>query len=192
MKNIDVKGTIVSNDDAWIYEWFGYSATSPKMIADAMEEVGNDGVITVDGTDNCLVKLSKCCNPLPGDSIIGFVTRGHGISVHKRDCTNVPRDVTKCEEPERWIRVKWTGKVNKTFQSTLTIHAIDRPQMVADVTMEIANMRLALHSVSAREVKDGNCVVIINISTEGVEHLNNIINRLSRIEGVYLIERTGM
>ena len=152
----------------------------------------DDGVITVDGTDNCLVKLSKCCNPLPGDSIIGFVTRGHGISVHKRDCTNVPRDVTKCEEPERWIRVKWTGKVNKTFQSTLTIHAIDRPQMVADVTMEIANMRLALHSVSAREVKDGNCVVIINISTEGVEHLNNIINRLSRIEGVYLIERTGM
>ncbi len=152
----------------------------------------DDGVITVDGTDNCLIKLSKCCNPLPGDNIIGFVTRGHGISVHKRDCTNVPRDMAHCEEPERWVRVKWTGKVNETFQSTLTIHAIDRPQMVADVTMEIANMRLALHSVSAREVKDGNCVVVITISIESVEHLKNIINRLSKINGVYSIERTGM
>lgn len=152
----------------------------------------DDGVITVDGTDNCLIKLSKCCNPLPGDNIIGFVTRGHGISVHKRDCTNVPRDMAHCEEPERWVRVKWTGKVNETFQSTLTIHAIDRPHMVADVTMEIANMRLALHSVSAREVKDGNCVVVITISIESVEHLKNIINRLSKINGVYSIERTGM
>lgn len=152
----------------------------------------DDGVITVDGTDNCLIKLSKCCNPLPGDNIVGFVTRGHGISVHKRDCTNVPRDMAHCEEPERWVRVKWKGNVNKTFQSTLTIHAIDRPQMVADVTMAIANMRLALHSVSAREVKDGNCVVIITISIESVEHLKNIINKLSKINGVYSIERTGM
>lgn len=152
----------------------------------------DDGVITVDGTDNCLVKLSKCCNPLPGDNIIGFITRGHGISVHKRDCANVPRDMAHCEEPERWVRVKWTGNVSKSFQSTLTIHAIDRPQMVADVTMEIANMRLALHSVSAREVKDGNCIVVITISIESVEHLRNIVNRLSKINGVYSIERTGM
>lgn len=152
----------------------------------------DDGVIIVDGTDNCLIKFSKCCNPLPGDSIIGFVTRGHGISVHKRDCTNVPRDMAHCEEPERWVKVKWTESNHKTFQSTLTIHAIDRPQMVADVTMEIANMRLALHSVSARETKDGNCVVIITISIESVEHLKNIINKLSKINGVYSIERTGM
>ncbi len=152
----------------------------------------DDGVISVDGTDNCLIKLSKCCNPLPGDAIIGFVTRGHGISVHKRDCTNVPRDMTKCEEPERWIRVKWTDKVKKDFNSTLTIHAIDRPQMLADVTMELANMRVGLHSVSARETKDGNCVIIITISIESLEHLKNIINKLSRIDGVFSIERTGM
>ncbi len=152
----------------------------------------NDGAVVVDGTDNCLIKLSKCCNPLPGDAIIGFVTRGHGISVHKRDCANVPRDMTKCEDPERWIGVKWTGNTRENFQSTLTIHAIDRPQIVADITMEIANMRLALHSISAREIKDGNCVVIITISIESVEHLKNIINKLSKINGVFSIERTGM
>ncbi len=152
----------------------------------------NDGAVVVDGTDNCLIKLSKCCNPLPGDSIIGFVTRGHGISVHKRDCANVPRDMTKCEEPERWISVKWTDNVKESFQSTLTIHAIDRAQIVADIAMEIANMRLALHSISAREIKDGNCVVIITISIESLEHLKSIIAKLSKINGVFSIERTGM
>ena len=152
----------------------------------------NDGAVVVDGTDNCLIKLSKCCNPLPGDAIIGFVTRGHGISVHKRDCANVPRDMTKCEEPERWISVKWTDNVKESFQSTLTIHAIDRAQIVADIAMEIANMRLALHSISAREIKDGNCVVIITVSIESLEHLKSIIAKLSKINGVFSIERTGM
>lgn len=152
----------------------------------------DDDVITVDGTDNCLIRLSKCCNPLPGDAIIGFVTRGHGISVHKRDCTNVPRDMTKCEDPERWVRVKWTGNVTESFISTLTIHSINRPQMVADIAMEIANMHVALHSISGREDKQGNCITIITISIESLEHLKNIINRLNRIEGVYQIERTGM
>ena len=167
-------------------------ATAPDVEKLIKETKSDDGVITVDGTDNCLIKLAKCCSPLPGDPIIGFVTRGHGISVHKRDCTNVPRDMTKCEDPERWIRVKWTGKKNESFKSTLTIHSIDRPQMVADITMEIANMRLALHSISAREIKDGNCVTVITVSIESVEHLKNIINRLSKITGVYSIERTGM
>lgn len=152
----------------------------------------DDDVITVDGTDNCLIRLSKCCNPLPGDAIIGFVTRGHGISVHKRDCTNVPRDMTKCEDPQRWVRVKWTGNVTESFISTLTIHSINRSQMVADIAMEIANMHVALHSISGREDKQGNCVTVITISIESLEHLKNIIKRLGKIEGVYQIERTGM
>lgn len=167
-------------------------AETPNIENLIKESKTDDGIITVDGTDNCLVKLAKCCSPLPGDPIIGFVTRGHGISVHKRDCSNVPRDMTKCEQPERWIRVKWTGKKDESFQSTLTIHSIDRPQMVADIAMEIANMRLALHSISAREVKDGNCITTITVSIESVEHLKNIINKLSKINGVYSIERTGM
>lgn len=167
-------------------------AETPNIENLIKESKTDDGIITVDGTDNCLVKLAKCCSPLPGDPIIGFVTRGHGISVHKRDCSNVPRDMTKCEQPERWIRVKWTGKKDESFQSTLTIHSIDRPQMVADIAMEIANMRLALHSISAREVKDGNCITTITVSIESLEHLKNIINKLSKINGVYSIERTGM
>ncbi len=152
----------------------------------------SDEGLVVDGTDNCLIKLSKCCNPLPGDPIIGYITRGHGVSVHKRDCSNVPRDMTTCDEPERWIRVKWTGKPNKTFQSTLKINAIDRPQLLADITVALANMHLALHTVNARELKDGNCEIMITISIESLDHLKNIITRLSKIESVYSIERTGL
>ncbi len=144
--------------------------------------------VEVDGMDNCLIKLSKCCNPLPGDPIIGFITRGHGVSVHKRDCSNVPNDLN-ADTSGRWISVRWTGENQSTFQSTLRIHAIDRNGLLADVTVAIGNMRLYLHSANARPLKDGNCEITVTVSIESVEHLKNIIAKLSKIPGVYLVER---
>ena len=188
-------GLIISRFISRIKEDYKKTKTKPTLPIDNIVSIhreSDDEVITVDGTNNCLIRLSKCCNPLPGDSIIGFVTRGHGISVHKRDCVNVPRDMTKCEEPERWVKVKWTGKTHESFVSTLTIHSINRPQMVADIAMEIANMHVLMHSISGREDKQGNCTTIINISIESLDHLNNIIGKLKKVPGVYQIERTGM
>ena len=146
-------------------------------------------MISVDGMDNCLIKLSRCCNPLPGDQIIGFITRGHGVSVHKRDCVNVPKELTD-DNSGRWISVRWTGKNQTIFQSTLKIHAIDRAGLLADVTVAISNMRLYLNSASARPLKDGNCEILVTVSIENVEHLKNITNKLSKIQGIYSIERT--
>lgn len=168
--------------------------TEDKKIEDYITDIGKDskGGIEVDGTDNCLIKLSKCCNPLPGDPIIGFVTRGHGISVHKRDCPNVPKNISQATEPERWVAVTWTGKAHEFFKSTLKIHALDRPQILADITVAIANLHIALHSVNAREVKGGNCEISMTISIESLEHLKNIVAKLSKINGVYSIERSGM
>lgn len=188
-------GLLISRFITRIKDNYKKSKAKPTLPIDNIVSIhreSDDEVITVDGTNNCLIRLSKCCNPLPGDSIIGFVTRGHGISVHKRDCVNVPRDMTKCEEPERWVKVKWTGKTHESFVSTLTIHSINRPQMVADIAMEIANMHVLMHSISGREDKQGNCTTIINISIESLDHLNNIIGKLKKVPGVYQIERTGM
>ncbi len=188
-------GLLISRFISRIKDNYKKTKTKPILPVDNVVSVNresDDEVITVDGTNNCLIRLSRCCNPLPGDSIIGFVTRGHGISVHKRDCVNVPRDMTKCEEPERWVKVKWTGKSQESFISTLTIHSINRAQMVADIAMEIANMHVLMHSISGREDKQGNCTTVINISIESLDHLNNIINRLKKVPGVYQIERTGM
>ena len=147
-----------------------------------------EGVI-IEGIDNCLVKLSKCCAPLPGDSIIGFITRGHGVSVHKRDCANVPEDLTTCEEPERWIKAYWANSGGSTFTSTLQINALNRDGLLAEVTNTLFNMHVALHAVNARLIKDGNCVITVTVSTSGVEHLKSILTRLQKLSGVYSIER---
>lgn len=149
----------------------------------------SEGVI-VEGIDNCLVKLSKCCAPLPGDDIIGFITRGHGVSIHKCDCSNVPRDITKCAEPERWISAHWDSAHKENFTSTLQISAIDREGLVNDILNTAYNMRLAVHAISARQTSGGNCVTLLTISAESVEHLRSIISRIEKISGVFSVERT--
>ena len=152
------------------------------------KHTSSEGVV-VEGIDNCLVKLSKCCAPLPGDDIIGFITRGHGVSIHKCDCSNVPRDILTCAEPERWVHAHWDNVRNENFTSTLQISAIDREGLVGDVMNTAYNMRLAVHQINARQLKGGNSVIDLNISAESVEHLRSIIARMEKISGVFSVER---
>lgn len=148
----------------------------------------SDGVI-IEGIDNCLIKLSKCCAPLPGDDIIGFITRGHGVSVHKRDCNNVPRCIADSPEPDRWVSAYWDGTRNEAFTSTIQAMFINRDGIVVDVMNAVNNMRVPVHSINARETKEGNCVVIVTVSAESVEHLRSIITRIEKISGAYSVER---
>ena len=147
-----------------------------------------EGVV-IEGIDNCLVKLSKCCAPLPGDDIIGFITRGHGVSVHKKDCVNVPKDFTKIPEPERWINAYWVDAGRTNFTSAIQISAVDRDGLLAEVTNVLFNMRVGLHAVNARAVKGGNCIITVTISAASVEHLRSIIAKLNKLEGVFAVER---
>ena len=163
-------------------------ATEITPIPERKSTKSSDGVI-VDGIDNCLIKLSKCCTPLPGDEIIGFITRGHGVSIHKRDCPNVPVNIEKSAEPERWIPAHWDGTKSDSFISTLQIAAIDRDGLVLDIMNAVYNMRVTAHSVSARQAKSGNCLVVLTISVESVEHLKSITSRLEKVKGVFSIER---
>ena len=163
-------------------------ATEITPIPERKSTKSSDGVI-VDGIDNCLIKLSKCCTPLPGDDIIGFITRGHGVSIHKRDCPNVPVNIEKSAEPERWIPAHWDGTKSDSFISTLQIAAIDRDGLVLDIMNAVYNMRVTAHSVSARQTKSGNCLVVLTISVESVEHLKSITSRLEKVKGVFSIER---
>ncbi|MBR3144802.1 MAG: bifunctional (p)ppGpp synthetase/guanosine-3',5'-bis(diphosphate) 3'-pyrophosphohydrolase [Clostridia bacterium] len=148
----------------------------------------SEGVV-VEGIDNCLIKLSKCCAPLPGDDIIGFITRGHGVSIHKRDCNNVPRDISLAEDPGRWIPAHWINKEGSGFASTIQIAAIDREGLLSDVMNVAYNMRLAVHSLNARNIKGGNSIIVLTINAESVEHLKNIISRFEKIDGVINVER---
>ncbi len=149
---------------------------------------GKDGV-TVEGVDNVLIKFSRCCNPLPGDNIIGFITRGHGISVHKRDCTNVPEDLHSCQEPERWVRVTWNDDVKKEFKASLQITGLSRIGLMADISVQLANMRVNINEISTRDAKDGRSTIYMTITVSNVDHLKNVISRLEKVDGVLSVER---
>ena len=157
-------------------------------IGEMRKKKSSDGVI-VEGVDNCLIKFSHCCNPLPGDDIIGYITRGHGVSIHKRDCNNVPKNIKDCDEPERWITAYWDGSKAESLTSTLRATAIDRDGLVIDIMNAINNMRVPIHSISARQLKNGNCTVTMTVSAESVEHLKSIISRIEKIRGIFSVER---
>ena len=147
--------------------------------------------VLVDGMDNCLIKFSRCCNPLPGDEIIGFITRGFGVSIHKRSCSNVPRDLTQCPEPERWVNAHWAGDAKDDFKSTLHILAVDRGGLLADVTQQLSNMKIFIHALNSRQERgSGNAIISATISINGLPQLQNIIERLGKIPGVISIDRS--
>ena len=148
----------------------------------------SSGVI-IEGNDDVLVKFSNCCNPLPGDEIIGYITRGYGVSIHKRSCTNVPRDISACEEPQRWIHCRWEDKIDEGFRSTLQIMANDRTGLLADLTIRLSQMHINIHTLNSRELKDGRAVITITIDVMDKNHLRGVISKLSDINGIEEIKR---
>lgn len=186
-------GILLSRIMPRIKEDYNKSVKAAKSEQVEMAPIHNrnssEGVV-VEGIDNCLIKFSKCCAPLPGDDIIGFITRGHGVSIHKRDCVNVPVNIADSDEPDRWINAHWaTHSKQTTFISSLQVTGVDRDGLLADVTIALYNMRVSIHAVTARPGKSGNGVICVTISAENVEHLQSIITRLSKIRGVYSVER---
>lgn len=160
----------------------------PVQQAPVKRSKAKSGVV-IEGTDDVLVKFSNCCNPLPGDDIIGYITRGYGVSIHKRNCTNVPKDISACEEPERWVHCYWEDEVGEVFRSTLQITATDRTGLLADVTIKLSNMHIFIHSLNSRELKEGKAVVTATIDVMGRNHLRGVISKLSDINGIEEIKR---
>ncbi len=148
----------------------------------------NDGV-TVEGIDNCLIKFSQCCNPLPGDAIIGFITRGHGVSIHKKNCTNVPKDIRNCAEPARWVNAYWNKNVKEEYKATLQITCLSRIGLMAEIAMAVANMRVNIVNISTHDMKDGRTIVELTVNVSGVDHLKNLTSKIEKIDGILSVER---
>ena len=176
--------------DEYNRNWKIKEAATPSVnkVVKTHQTKSSDGVV-VEGIDNCLINMAKCCSPLPGEPIIGFITRGHGLTVHRRDCKNVPVDIANSPEPERWISAHWDSKVKVEARSSLDVYAIDRDGVVLDITTTIVNAHVKLHTINARPINDGNCITSMSITVNNKEHLDAIIRLLSKINGVYLIER---
>lgn len=162
---------------------------TPENAVSAPQKHHNSGGVIIEGMDNCLVKFSRCCNPVPGDPIIGFITRGFGVSIHKRDCINVPVEPQNAAEPGRWVRVSWETDAQQVFKANIIVDAHDRVGMLADLTTQLASMRVMIYAVNVREPKGGSSAIHLTIGVNGLEHLQNVIDRLSKIDGVYTIQR---
>lgn len=142
--------------------------------------------VCVDGLDNCLVRLAKCCTPLPGDEIKGFITRGYGVSVHKADCPHIAQ-----ANQSRMVNVYWEGDPGEYFVSTLGIVANSRFDLVLDITTVLAGMRIVTHAINTRDLGDGRTGVYVTIDVHSLDHLDTIAKKLRKINGVNDVYRAS-
>lgn len=152
--------------------------------------VSSEGVV-VEGISNCLIKLSRCCNPIPGDDIIGFITRGHGVSVHKRDCPNVPEDIYNCAESHRWIKVYWNSTVKSEFSASMLLTCLAGKPVMNDIFTALNAIHVTVQSINTRGTKDGRVLVNLTIAANSVEHLKTVMARLGKLSGVLSVDRSG-
>lgn len=149
------------------------------------KSVPENGVI-VKGIDNCLVRLSRCCNPVPGDSIIGYITRGRGVSVHRSDCTNVSG---ARGEDERLIEVRWYTAINVAYKADITVLANDRTALLMEVTNTIGEANIPLKAMNARTTRDQIAVINLTLEIIDTDQLEKIIKKLRKVDGVFDVTR---
>ena len=148
--------------------------------------VSDNGII-VKGIDNCLVKLSKCCNPVPGDDIIGYITKGRGVSVHRTDCVNVKELI---EDDARIIDVQWYNQNKQTaYTVDIEVYANDRDNLLADTIKELSTLKTKIMGVNARATKEKIVIIDLSIEVENIEELNKVLKGLRKIDSVYEVRR---
>lgn len=140
----------------------------------------------VKGTDDIWVKLAKCCTPVPGDDIIGFVTRGQGVSVHQVDCHNVEQ---LREQPERIVDVEWTTGSNAMFLVQIQVEALDRPRLLSDVTRVLSDSHVNILSASVTTSTDRVAISKFTFEMAEPAHLTTVLNAVRRIDGVFDVYR---
>jgi len=151
----------------------------------------SSGGVIVDGEEGCAVKFAKCCNPLPGEVIIGFITKGYGISIHKADCPNISSAYANEENIDRFVKAEWdipTGNSGSTYESAIQIFVTNRISILADISVALAEMKVDIVSINTKNV-DGASIINMTISCKNIEHFNSIISRLRNIKDVIRVTR---
>ena len=147
--------------------------------------------VLVAGLDNCLVKFSRCCTPVPGDDITGFITRGQGVSIHRRDCENYLSSVALSENKGRWIDVSWADKITDTYVTTLNIIAKDRSGLVMDIATVLNTLNAKVRSLSARDNSAGVAIISLSLEVKDLAELRHVMGKLIGISGVTDVLRNG-
>ena len=145
--------------------------------------------IVVQGLSNCLVKFSKCCSPVPGDEIVGFITRGYGVSVHRKDCPNADPTRRPPEEAGRWIKVSWGGKTRESYRTNLQVVSKDRPNLLVDISTILSAAKVHVSSLNARSTADGFALISLAVDVSDSQQLQAVMRRLEQISGVMRVTR---
>ena len=157
---------------------------TPKQPKAVKSEQG----IIVEGLDNCLVKFSKCCTPVPGDDIVGFITRGYGVSVHRADCPNASEEKRK-EQPDRWIHVSWGTDTNDSYPTTIEAVCKDRLNLLLDISSALSTTKTFVLGLNTRSTEDGFAIIRIEIQIKDGAQLSTLMNKLHQISGVLQVNR---
>ena len=148
--------------------------------------------ILVEDLSNCLVKFSRCCTPVPGDDIVGFITRGQGVSLHRRDCKNCQSLMSQSENEGRWVKVSWASSITDSYVTTIAIVSKDRSGLVMDIATVLNTLNAKVRSLSARDTGGGGALTSVSLEVKSEKELKYIMTRLSSIPGVSSVTRNGV
>ena len=158
-------------------------ASEPKKIK------SEQGII-VEGLDNCLVKFSKCCTPVPGDEIVGFITRGYGVSVHRADCPNAsPEKRAAPDQAGRWIKVSWGSDTNESYPTILEALCKDRHNLLLDISAALSTTNTFVLGINTRSTEDGFAICRLEVRIRDGQQLKMLMNKLNQISGVLSVTR---
>ena len=147
--------------------------------------------ILVEGLDNCLIKFSRCCTPVPGDDIVGFITRGQGVSIHRRDCKNYQQRLAHPDQDQRWIRVSWASEITDSYVTNLTIASKDRSGLVMDIATVLNTLNAKVRTLSSRSLGSGLALTVVTLEVKNAGEVRYIMSRLASVPSVTAVTRNG-
>ncbi len=199
--------SFANTDD--MYAAIGYGSITPVKIVTRLKEYNREATkeaelktslaplkrtntgssITVHGIENCLVRISKCCMPIPGDEIVGYITKGRGVSIHRADCVNVRAEALSEEDAKRLISCYWTENQKGSYLSDIQIESTDRRGLLADITNAITEQKVGISALNSRSLKTKMAIINLTVEIENADQLTAIIKRLYTVPGVFNIIR---
>ena len=166
------------------------TAKPEEVKSPAPKRVKSEQGIIVEGLDNCLVKFSKCCTPVPGDEIVGFITRGYGVSVHRADCPNATLAKRTAPGQEgRWIKVSWGSDTNESYPTTLDVICKDRANLLLDISAALSTTNTFVLGINTRSTEDGFAICRLEVRIRDGVQLQAVMNKLNQISGVLKVTR---
>ena len=177
----------VAPDDKQVLENINKTIEENAAKAQKMKNINKSYGITVKGLSNIMIRFAKCCNPVPGDDIIGYITKGRGVSVHRKDCLNVKE--LEDNEETRIVEVSWGVSKGTAYTAELQVEAEDRMGLLAEVMLILSEAKISVNAVNAKTLKGNLTVTNIKIKIDSIDQLKDLMKKLRKLKGVLDVYR---